>query len=538
MSNDRSSGENTGTHVFSLKGWFATIAGISLAVYGLFTLTGCQQETSRTPPVVPLGVSWYSLLSDATELQALARPVEPGTASRMFSSCSDTGKVMLAHLAPRATGDLDHGFFAEIKDTPKGVIATIGEFNGPGVVTWVWSANPIGTLLIYIDNQKKPALQMPFADFLAGNFLPVSSPYASLTSFGHNLHFPIVHTNHCKLVLSTSTRANLSELYYQVAWHSLSSTSPIHPFNADEIRQNSKLLKQLAARLENASKKNPLFSEDASKSTKTECSLSANNSNEFFRSTGQRAVTTIRLSGRSKSDLSNLWIDGCFDGNKNIHIPLHMLAGVSSHVEDTQSLPATVSGCQVTLRWFMPFATDCQLWVSNATSKACLVTAEVWTTPIDASCYPLRFHANFMQHTGLKTDDGNVLTLAEAAGPGRIVGAVLGVDSRSDVWWGEGDHLIWLDDISQPAWHGTGTEDYFGFAWCSQGIFNHPFRGQTHIDGSQCHRIAHMYRYHILDQLPFQRWGRFQFEAWGLGKGDMDWTTSMIWYSTVNVSGN
>ena len=159
---------------------------------------------------------------------------------------------------------------------------------------------------------------------------------------------------------------------------------------------------------------------------------------------------------------------------------------------------------------------------------------DVWAKPIDASRYPLRFHANFIQNTGIKTDGGNILTLAEATGPGRIVGTVLGVDSRSDVWWGEGDHLIWLDDNARPAWHGTGTEDYFGFAWCSQGIFNHPFRGQTYIAGSQSHRIAHMHRYHILDQLIFQRWGRFQFEAWGLGTGDMDWTTSIMWYSPAS----
>jgi len=239
------------------------IIKLLLLVFTVLAGIGCNREASRTPPVVPPDISWYSLLSDATELQALARPVEPGTSSRMFSSCSETGKVMLANLAPKVTGDLDHGFFTEVVDTSNGILATIGEFDGPGVVTWVWSANPSGTLLIYIDKQEKPALHIPFADFLAGNFLPVSSPYASLTSFGHNLHFPIVHAKHCKLVLSAPRRENLSELYYQVAWHSLPSTSPIHPFNADEIRQSSKLLKQLAARLENPSRNTPLFSEDA-----------------------------------------------------------------------------------------------------------------------------------------------------------------------------------------------------------------------------------------------------------------------------------
>ncbi len=499
----------------------------------LITVTGCHRETSHDLPVVPSGISWLSLLSDATELKTLARPVEAGTTSKMFSSCSDTGKVMLANLAPKVTGDLDHGFFTEVADAPNGVFATLAEFDGPGVVTWVWSANPVGTLLLFIDKQEEPILKMPFADFLAGKFLPVRTPYASLTSFGHNLHFPIIHANHCKLVLSVPRRADLSELYYQVAWQSLPSTPPIHPFDAGEIKQSSKQLKQLSGRFLTPQKSKGPLAEDGSTRTTTKTSLSPGGTAELFRATGQKAITAIILTGNSKRDLAGLWIDGFCDGNKTMHIPLHMLAGVSPQVEDTQSLPATVDGRQITLRWFMPFSTDCQLWASNTTSQACNVTVDVWTKPIDASRYPLRFHANFIQHTGIKTDGGNILTLAEAAGPGRIVGTVLGVDSRSDVWWGEGDHLIWLDDNARPAWHGTGTEDYFGFAWCSQGIFNHPFRGQTYIAGSQSHRIAHMHRYHILDQLPFQRWGRFQFEAWGLGKGDMDWTTSVIWYSTA-----
>lgn len=497
----------------------------------LITVTGCHRETRHNPEVLPPGISWLSLLSDAAELQTLARPVEAGTTSKMFSSCSDTGKVMLANLAPKVTGDLDHGFFTEVVDSPNGVRATLAEFDGPGVVTWVWSANPTGTLLLFIDKQEEPVLKMPFADVLAGKFLPVRSPYASVNSFGHNLHFPIIHANHCKLVLSVPRRADLSELYYQVAWQSLPLTTPIHPFDAGEIKQSSKLLKQLSVRFLTPSKNNGPLAEDGSTCTTTKSSLRPGGTVELFRATGQKAITAIILTGNSKRDLAGLLIDGVFDGSKTMHMPLHMLAGVSSHVEDTQSLPATVNGRQITLRWFMPFSTDCQLWVSNTTSQACNVTVDVWTKPIDASRYPLRFHANFIQHTGIKTDGGNILTLAEAAGPGRIVGTVLGVDSRSDVWWGEGDHLIWLDDNARPAWHGTGTEDYFGFAWCSQGIFNHPFRGQTYIAGSQSHRIAHMHRYHILDQLPFQRWGRFQFEAWGLGTGDMDWTTSILWYS-------
>ena len=164
-----------------------------------------------------------------------------------------------------------------------------------------------------------------------------------------------------------------------------------------------------------------------------------------------------------------------------------MLAGVSSAMEDTQSLPATVDGSRVFLRWFMPFASEGQILCTNSTDHLCRFTVEVWTQPIDAPHYPLRFHANFQKNEKLSPEAGSILTFVDASGPGRFVGCVLDVDSRSDQWWGEGDNIVWLDDTNAPAAHGTGTEDYFGFAWCSSATFNHPFRGQTRVVKSQHH---------------------------------------------------
>ena len=103
---------------------------------------------------------------------------------------------MLANLAPQILGHMDHGFFTEVVDGKDGVTATLAEFNGPGVVTWIWSANPVGTLNLFVDGREHPVLSMPFSDFLGGRFLPVRAPFSSLTSLGYNLHFPIVHAKY------------------------------------------------------------------------------------------------------------------------------------------------------------------------------------------------------------------------------------------------------------------------------------------------------------------------------------------------------
>ena len=33
-------------------------------------------------------------------------------------------------------------------------------------------------------------------------------------------------------------------------------------------------------------------------------------------------------------------------------------------------------------------------------------------------------------------------------------------------WWGEGDEKIYVDGEDFPSHFGTGTEDYYGYAWC------------------------------------------------------------------------
>jgi hypothetical protein len=47
-------------------------------------------------------------------------------------------------------------------------------------------------------------------------------------------------------------------------------------------------------------------------------------------------------------------------------------------------------------------------------------------------------------------------------------------------WYGEGDDMIFIDGEEwPPSLHGTGTEDYFGTAWCPQQQYSAPYHGIT-----------------------------------------------------------
>ena len=53
---------------------------------------------------------------------------------------------------------------------------------------------------------------------------------------------------------------------------------------------------------------------------------------------------------------------------------------------------------------------------------------------------------------------------------------------NSDGWWGEGEFKAFIDgDVDYPTICGTGTEDYFGGAWCFGANYSAPFLGYADL---------------------------------------------------------
>jgi hypothetical protein len=151
---------------------------------------------------------------------------------------------------------------------------------------------------------------------------------------------------------------------------------------------------------------------------------------------------------------------------------------------------------------------------------------------------PLRFHAAFHQEwtkaypaSANLRGDNNYLVLA-AEGTGHYVGTLLHVYNIYQVWWGEGDEMIFLDGEGfPPSMHGTGTEEYFDSAWCSFG--KSPFAGAP-SSNSLAKGFAGktvLYRYHIADPIPFRKNIRFSLEH-GRVTNDLDnlYASVALWY--------
>jgi len=88
------------------------------------------------------------------------------------------------------------------------------------------------------------------------------------------------------------------------------------------------------------------------------------------------------------------------------------------------------------------------------------------------------------------------------------------VPSSYGNWWGEGDEKIFIDDNLSPAFIGTGSEDYFNYAWSSAELFTHAYCGQPRNDGPANRGFVTNYRWHIIDNIAFEKNFDFYMELY------------------------
>ncbi len=138
------------------------------------------------------------------------------------------------------------------------------------------------------------------------------------------------------------------------------------------------------------------------------------------------------------------------------------------------------------------------------------------------------FHANWRRE--VKTDpDKNYLVL-NAEGNGHFVGCNLSMQSyNGQLWFLEGDEMIYVDGEKFPSIYGTGTEDYLTGGWYFRnGEFSHPYHGLIIKDEEKA-RIA-AYRFHIGDVIPFKNSIKFTIEHGHNNLEVGDYSSTAYWY--------
>ncbi len=225
--------------------------------------------------------------------------------------------------------------------------------------------------------------------------------------------------------------------------------------------------------------------------------------------------TTHRGGGR------DLIIRMYWDRSKHpsVEAPIGDFFGVAMGINaPLNSLPiqASSEGRARNCWWYMPFNKSAHITVSATRSEENLsretvsmyfyIDYHIYSKPIKDIHY---FHARFREID--PAERGRTVTLVEAEGNGHFVGVVMGHRARTPGWFGEGDDIITVD--GKVSFVGTGTEDYFCDAWGFR-IFSDLYHGVPALEGREVSDRLSVYRFHILDPIPFRKSFTFEIEHW------------------------
>ncbi|HGE69630.1 TPA: DUF2961 domain-containing protein [Candidatus Poribacteria bacterium] len=126
------------------------------------------------------------------------------------------------------------------------------------------------------------------------------------------------------------------------------------------------------------------------------------------------------------------------------------------------------------------------------------------------------FHAQWRRSMTTREYPEHVI-LDGIKGQGHYVGTFLAWTQFSNGWWGEGEMKFYIDgDDKFPTICGTGTEDYFGGAWCFGATFSTAFLGYPLHRKEPGEVPKHgLYRWHIMDPIHFKKQLKNTIQALG-----------------------
>ncbi|MCL2013905.1 MAG: DUF2961 domain-containing protein [Oscillospiraceae bacterium] len=238
------------------------------------------------------------------------------------------------------------------------------------------------------------------------------------------------------------------------------------------------------------------------------------------------AITGIRIKINGLKDpgddwdaLAELTVSAYWDGetDPSVWATLGGFFGSVTGLCESESLPVGVTENGVLYsNWYMPFETGAKLKLQNDASKPYSITYQLFTAPLvpQTAAGLLRFHAKWIRlQDPPKNDRWPDSLLLRTRGKGRFLGTSMHIykeigtgdpEYHPDWWWGEGDEKFFIDGEKFPSWFGTGSEDYFGYAWGSWNPFAKPYHSQPFTNGGMWGIGSRMNnRFHITDSIPF-----------------------------------
>ena len=481
-------------------------------------------------------VSLESLLNEMTDRSAIT--LAPNYVCKQASSYDRAAK------SPDENwfANNDTSQFIRVEQNGDREESVLFEAEGPGAVVrwWVTAPHYKSNLYVYIDGEAEPAISGNILELLGGDAL-AGAPLSAERARGQNLYLPIPYGKSIKI-----TCDNMKEqgnLYYQINYRTYPKDVEVESFTRDVFEaQKDKIAATNAALLE------PGKSVEGGERQGYKRRLSADMLEGLegaFRIGGPGAITEIDVK-LTADDIAaatrNVVLSIAFDEEETVWVPVGEFFGSGVGVNPYKSWYTEVTDDGVMKAyWRMPYKKEARVSFINYGGEDVDVDYSVYYEKAPWLDNTMYFHANWRQERGIETVGGNGTkdwNYTALQGTGVYVGDVLSVVNSVPEWWGEGDEKIYVDGETFPSHFGTGTEDYYGYAWCTPQFFEDPFHAQPRCEGPANFGNTTNLRFRSLDAIPFANNFRFDMEVWHWAATTVDYAVATFWYGLPGATVN
>ncbi|MDR2438315.1 MAG: DUF2961 domain-containing protein [Planctomycetaceae bacterium] len=529
-----------------------------LILFVLFSAVSLQAQT----------VSLSSLLDEMVDRDSVTRFPDPAFTCVQASSYDRAAKNPAENWF--ANGDASQFLREETNGDHKEWV--LMDVSGSGAIVRFWITAPHYKVKfrVYLDNNVTPAIETNIGDLIGGEFL-VGAPFSEETARGRNLYLPIPYAKHCKITVDDMpTQKNL---YYQINYRNYAKGTNVETFSLENLKSLKDKIETVKQTLLSSGNELINLSPATSQSTfivpkggkpltianKTAVSDNNRRSRRLLRALPVTAnnkthgeilrqivfkVDTGNINNNNNIDTINTKLIQAlrstvlsikFDGKETVWVPLGDFFGGGIGINPYKSWYSRVekNGTFISL-WQMPYQKTMEISLINyGTEDVKITLISLLTDQYDWNEQSMYFHADWRQQRQIETIAGKGTidwNYVKLNGKGVFVGDVLSLVNRNPVWWGEGDEKIYVDGESFPSHFGTGTEDYYGYAWCTPQFFESPFHFQPRAEGPNNYGNTTNGRVRLLDTIPFTKDFRFDMEVWHWAKTKIDYSVVTFWY--------
>ncbi|MFN3653532.1 MAG: glycoside hydrolase family 172 protein [Armatimonadota bacterium] len=472
---------------------------------------------SPTRITVPLVLSLVAVVSPPAPAEKPAAAPVPGSFAELLdlraASRLKPWKSLQASGHDRGDGFYDSGNF--LREEPGRRYVLMDE-TGPGVIDRIWmtrkSAEEPYELLLYLDEGAEPDLRIDLEELCSGTRPPFLAPFVGKVNLARYGYVPIGYARRCKVVLvptapperyryrENSAGKQIPHVYYQLTYRRLEPGQPVRRFTPD-LPLEERQAQQRAAELWRGAGSSPWRLREG-RYRRAEVEVAAGRPTSLFQLDGPGVLYGLRLRLPPEARAQDFHLEITWDDAERpaVSAPVGSFFGATDLRQEVRGLFQGSTDGELYCYFPMPFRRSARISLTSTGAQAVPVTAlALWQreTPAADDAY---FHARAYDHQPpLGKEDYLVL---DTRGRGHWVGLVM--DRPGNM---EGDDRFRVDGEREPSIHGTGTEDFFSFAWGFSHLGSFPLHGITRHHGAPL-----LYRVHLPAAVPFRRSLRLSFE--------------------------